>query len=183
MEQYFKAILEAIEPNYNREELKPTPARAAQAFQFLTKGYQVNLESIFSQSLFPSSQTDLIVVKNIEFYSTCEHHLLPFFGKCHIAYIPDGYLLGLSKFAEVVDAFSHRLQIQENLCEQIAKSIQHYLKPKGLAVILEAQHLCMMMRGIQKQHASLYTQKLMGDLKHPEHQQMLFLQLAHQSVP
>jgi GTP cyclohydrolase I len=177
MEKHFKAILDTIEPNAQREELKLTPIRAAEAFQFLTQGYEVDLQPIFSQSLFASSQTDLIVVKNIEFYSTCEHHLLPFFGKCHIAYIPNGHLLGLSKFAEVVDTFAHRLQIQENLCAQIAACIQDHLNPKGLAVIMEAQHLCMMMRGIQKQHASLYTQKLLGDLKKTEHQQMLFQQL------
>jgi len=177
MEKYFTEILKQIEPHPLRTELHETPSRAASALKFLTEGYQVNIKKVFETGLLSSNQNDLMLIKNIEFYSLCEHHLLPFFGKCHIAYLPNGHLLGLSKFAEIVDIFAHRLQIQENLCAQIADIIQQYLNPKGLAVIIEAQHLCMMMRGVQKQHASFATQKLLGSLKTDVNLQQQFFQL------
>ena len=174
MEKHIKAILEIIEPNPERSGLKQTPERVAESLKFLTKGYHLDPQILFQNSLIPTTQTDLILVKHIEFYSICEHHLLPFFGKCHIAYIPNKNILGLSKFAEVVDIFAHRLQIQENLCEEIASCIQEHLHPKGLAVIIEAEHLCMKMRGVQKQHATFTTQKLLGELAKQENKNMLY---------
>ena len=177
MEKHFAEILKQIEPDPLRPELQETPSRAAGALKFLTEGYQANIKEVFASGLLSSNQNDLMLIKNIEFYSLCEHHLLPFFGKCHIAYLPNGHLLGLSKFAEIVDIFAHRLHIQENLCAQIADIIQQYLNPKGLAVIIEAQHLCMMMRGVQKQHASFATQKLLGILKTDANLQQQLFQL------
>jgi GTP cyclohydrolase I len=174
MEKHIKAILEIIEPNPERSGIKQTPERVAESLKFLTKGYHLDPHTLFKNSLIPTTQTDLMLVKNIEFYSICEHHLLPFFGKCHIAYIPNKNILGLSKFAEVVDIFARRLQIQENLCEEIASCIQELLNPKGLAVIIDAEHLCMKMRGVQKQHATFTTQKLIGELAKQDKQQMLY---------
>ena len=171
MEKHFQAIVQQIE-NTNRADLADTPARAAEALKFLTKGYHADIASIFKESLIGCAHQQIISVKNIEFYSLCEHHLLPFFGNCTISYIPNGLILGLSKFAELVDIFAHRLQIQENLGTQIADCLEVYLKPKALAVSIDAQHLCLMMRGTQKQHATFHTEVLRGEWKyrnaHPE---------------
>jgi GTP cyclohydrolase I len=173
MEQYIKAILEQIDPQPNRPELINTPKRAADALKYFTQGNHVQPEDILKNSLISCSHQQLVFIKDIEFYSICEHHLLPFFGKCHIAYIPNQHLLGLSKFAEILDVFAHRLQIQENLCQQIAECLYTHLNPVGLAVRIEAQHLCMMMRGVQKQHASLVTQTLLGKLSPRDYQTIM----------
>jgi GTP cyclohydrolase I len=179
MQTHIQAILEELDPNPERAALKATPKRVADALRFLTQGHQIDPAELINSSLYPCTTSDLIVIKNIEFYSLCEHHLLPFFGKCHIAYLPSQHILGLSKFGELVDAFSRRLQIQENLCAQIANCIQSHLAPKGLAVVMEAEHLCMKMQGIQKQQSSLYTQVLKGELAHANPQQSwLFTQLG-----
>lgn len=177
MEKHIQAILEQIEPNL-RPELSETPARAAGALKFLTQGHQANIPEMFENSLMTCHQSQIISVNNIEFYSICEHHLLPFFGKCHISYLPGEHILGLSKFAEIIDAFAHRLQIQENLSLQIADCLMQYLKPKGLSVIIQAQHLCLMMRGTQKQCASFNTQVFRGQWEKDIHQQQLLLNLA-----
>lgn len=174
MEKHYQHILEHIEAKPLRTELAQTPERAAEAMRFFTQGYHQDLDKIFKNALFDSPQQDLIVVDNIEFYSLCEHHLLPFFGRCHIGYIPNGKLVGLSKFAEIVDVFARRLQVQETLCEQIANCLFERIQPQGLAVILEGQHLCMMMRGVQKQQASFITQKMLGTLTEPTQQQLFF---------
>lgn len=173
MEQHIQAILQAIEPDHHRPELQNTPKRASEALQYLTQGYKVKIEDLLKNTLIPTTHQQLILIKDIEFYSLCEHHLLPFFGKCHIAYTPNQYILGLSKFAEIMDVFARRLQIQENLCHQVANCLYSHLQPKGLAVIMEANHLCMKMRGIEKQGASLITQVLRGEFENPHHQNII----------
>lgn len=178
MEKHYRKILESIEPSPLRATLSQTPVRAAEAMKFFTQGYHQNLDKIFENAFFESPQQELILVNNVEYYSMCEHHLLPFFGRCHIGYIPNGKLIGLSKFAEVIDVFARRLQVQETLCEQITNALVEYIQPKGLAVVLEGQHLCMMMRGVEKQQASFTTQKMFGLLNHPEQQQLFFNLLA-----
>ena len=145
-----------------REGLVKTPERAAKAMQFLTQGYQMDAAEILRGALFKEDYSEMVLVKNIEVYSLCEHHLLPFFGKAHIAYIPNGYVCGLSKLPRVVDVFARRLQVQERLTEQILNCIQDTLKPLGVAVVIEAQHLCMMMRGVQKQSSVTTTSAFTG---------------------
>ena len=139
-----------------------TPSRAARAFEFLTQGYHIDLDEIVNNALFDSDNDDMVILKDIEIYSLCEHHMLPFFGKCHIGYIPQGKVLGVSKLARIADAFARRLQIQENLTRQIAASIAHYTGAKGVAVVIEANHLCMMMRGVEKQNSSMKTSVMLG---------------------
>ncbi|BFM14576.1 GTP cyclohydrolase I FolE [Maricurvus nonylphenolicus] len=145
-----------------REGLKDTPARAAKAFHFLTQGYNKTVKDVVNGALFPSDNSEMIVVQDIELYSLCEHHLLPFIGKCHVAYIPSGKVIGLSKVARIVDVFARRLQIQENLTTQIANAISELTAAEGVAVIIEAKHLCMMMRGVEKQNSSMKTSAMLG---------------------
>jgi GTP cyclohydrolase IA len=164
LESLYRALLTSIGENPEREGLKKTPQRAARAFEFLMKGYREDIGVIINNALFASDTKELVVVKNIELYSMCEHHLLPFFGKCHVGYIPDGKVLGLSKVARVVDAFGRRLQIQENLTRQIANTIQQYTGAIGVGVVIEAQHLCMMMRGVEKQNSVMVTSAMLGEL-------------------
>lgn len=161
-------ILMAIKENPTREGLGQTPERAAKAMQFLTKGYDEDAESIMRSALFREDYSEMVLVKEIELYSLCEHHLLPFFGKAHIAYIPDGYIVGLSKLPRIVEVFSRRLQVQERLTHQILHCIQDTLQPLGAAVVIEAQHLCMMMRGVQKQHATTTTSAFTGAFRNAE---------------
>jgi GTP cyclohydrolase I len=164
MEQLYRHLLEMVGEDPNREGLVKTPARAAKAFQFLTKGYKEDIDKLINNAIFESDIQEMVVVKNIELYSMCEHHLLPFIGKCHVGYIPDGKVLGLSKVARLVDAFARRLQIQENLTRQIAVTIQDYTKALGVGVVIEAQHLCMMMRGVEKQNSVMTTSCVLGEL-------------------
>lgn len=175
MQKQIQALLQELDPNPERPELQATPKRVEEALKFLTKGYQMNLKELIQTSLYPSTHQQLILVKDIEFYSLCEHHLLPFFGRCHIAYLPNEFILGLSKFAEIVEAFARRLQIQENLGAQIADCLQEHLSPKGLAVFLDAEHLCMKMQGIQKQESRLWTQILKGELNQANPHQALMM--------
>jgi GTP cyclohydrolase IA len=159
----YKSILESIGEDVNRNGLVDTPQRASKAMQFLTQGYDQNPEDILKQALFKEEYSQMVLVKDIEVYSLCEHHILPFFGKAHIAYIPNGYIVGLSKLPRVVDAFSRRLQVQERLTNQIRDCIQNTLNPKGVAVVIEAQHMCMQMRGVQKQNSLTTTSAFFGE--------------------
>ncbi len=162
MEEYYKNLLKDIGEDVKRDGLKDTPARAAKAFGYLTKGYKDNIDSIVNNAIFDSNNDEMIIVKDIEIYSLCEHHLLPFFGKCHVGYLPNNKIIGLSKVARIVDVFARRLQVQENLTKQIADAIQHYTGGKGVGVVIEAKHLCMMMRGVEKQNSSMITSYMLG---------------------
>lgn len=158
----YLSLLEEIGEDPSRQGLEKTPDRAANAIEFLTKGYTENIDTIVNNAIFETDNDEMVIVKDIELYSLCEHHLLPFFGKCHIAYIPSGKVLGLSKIARIVDVFARRLQIQENLTSQIAETIHHYTNAQGVAVVIEAKHLCMMMRGVEKQNSSMTTSSMLG---------------------
>ena len=162
MEDYYKNLLKHIGEDTNREGLRDTPQRAARAFEYLTKGYKDNLDKIVNSAIFESDNDEMIIVKDIEMYSLCEHHLLPFFGKCHVGYLPNGKILGLSKIARIVDVFARRLQVQENLTKQIAETLLKYTGAKGVGVVTEAQHLCMMMRGVEKQNSVMKTSCMLG---------------------
>ncbi|MAH81124.1 MAG: GTP cyclohydrolase I FolE [Rickettsiales bacterium] len=162
LESNYLDILNKIGEDVNREGLVKTPERAAKSFSFLTKGYTESLDEILNGAIFKSDDDGMILVKNIELYSLCEHHLVPFFGKCHIAYLPNGNIIGLSKIARVVDLFSRRLQVQENLTKQISEAIQTATNALGVAVVIEAHHLCMMMRGVEKQNSSMVTSSMLG---------------------
>ena len=164
----YAQMLMAIKEDPGREGLLQTPERAAKALQFLTKGYEEDAEAIMQSALFREEYNEMVIVKDIEFYSLCEHHMLPFLGKAHIAYIPDGYIVGLSKLPRIVEVFSRRLQVQERLTHQILHCIQHTLQPLGAAVVIEAQHLCMMMRGVQKQQATTTTSAFTGAFRNAE---------------
>jgi len=161
-------ILDAIGEDTTREGLIHTPERVGEAMQFLTKGYKENPDAILQSALFEEDYRQMVVVKDIDFYSLCEHHLLPFFGKAHVAYIPNGKVTGLSKIARVVDVFARRLQIQERLTTQIKECIQRTLNPLGVMVVIEAEHLCMQMRGVQKQHSVTTTSDFTGAFTRPE---------------
>lgn len=162
MEDYFAKIIAGIGEDLNREGLIDTPKRAAEAFKFLNNGYEQNLEEVLNDAIFQADTEDMVIVKNIELYSLCEHHLLPFIGKCHVGYLPRGKVLGLSKIARLVDMFARRLQIQERLTKQIADAVQTAIDAKGVAVVIEAQHLCMMMRGVEKQNSVMTTSVMNG---------------------
>lgn len=159
---HYTRILELLGEDMSREGLKKTPSRVAKAMQFMLQGYEMNPVSILESAMFKEDYRQMVIVKDIEIYSMCEHHLLPFIGKAHVAYIPNGYITGLSKIARVVDVFARRLQVQERLTSQIKECIQDTLKPLGVAVVIEAQHLCMQMRGIQKQHSITTTSDFTG---------------------
>lgn len=178
LEQLYHQLLHNIGENPEREGLRDTPKRAAKAISFLTRGYQQSLEEIVNGAVFESASDEMVVVKNIELYSLCEHHLLPFIGKCHIAYLPDGKVLGLSKFARIVDMFARRLQIQENLTHEIAKAVQDVTGAKGVGVIIEARHLCMMMRGVEKQNSSMTTSVMLGTMRRLDATRREFLSLV-----
>jgi GTP cyclohydrolase I len=154
--------LQVIGEDPNREGLLKTPERVAKAWAFLTRGYRQNLEEIVNGAIFRAEGSEMVVVKGIEFYSLCEHHMLPFFGQVHIGYIPEEKILGLSKFARIVDLFARRLQVQERLSVQIAEAIQQVLEPRGVGVVVEGVHLCMMMRGVEKQHSRTITSAMLG---------------------
>lgn len=161
----FREILETIGEDPDRQGLLKTPERAARAFEFLTQGYRQSVEQIVNNAIFDSDASEIILVQDIELYSMCEHHLLPFIGRCHVAYIPNGKVIGLSKVARIVDVFARRLQIQENLTTQIAETLMRCLEPIGVAVVIEAKHLCMMMRGVEKQNSIMKTSCLLGCFK------------------
>ncbi|MCF7969986.1 MAG: GTP cyclohydrolase I FolE [Methylococcaceae bacterium] len=162
MEEHFRKIIEAIGEDVTREGLIDTPKRAAKAFEFLNNGYSKTLEEVLNGAIFEADTEDMVIVKDIELYSLCEHHLLPFVGKCHIAYLPQGKVLGLSKLARIVDMYARRLQIQEKLTKQIADAVDEAIGAKGVAVVIEAKHMCMMMRGVEKQNSVMTTSVMTG---------------------
>lgn len=163
--EHFSKILEDLGEDRLREGLLKTPERAAKAMLFLTQGYQQNAVDILESAMFAEDYNEMVIIKDIEIYSLCEHHMLPFFGKAHIAYIPDGYIVGLSKIPRVVDVFARRLQVQERLTHDILECINKTLKPKGVAVVIEAAHMCMMMRGVQKQNSVTTTSGFRGQFE------------------
>ena len=165
LSDHFAQIIEGIQEDPSRDGLLKTPVRAAKAMQFLTQGYAMDAERILRSAMFAEDYSEMVIVKDIELYSLCEHHLLPFFGKAHVAYIPDGYIVGLSKIPRVIEVFSRRLQVQERLTDQILQSIHNTLNPLGVAVVIEARHMCMMMRGVQKQSSVTTTSAFTGAFK------------------
>ena len=165
LKSYFEEIIDLLGENKNREGLLKTPERASKALKFLTEGYEKDPEQVLQSAMFKEDYNEMVIVKDIELYSLCEHHLLPFFGKAHLAYIPNGHIVGLSKLPRIVDIFSRRLQVQERLTEQILDCINSTLNPKGVAVVIEASHMCMMMRGVQKQNSTTTTSGFRGAFK------------------
>lgn len=178
MEEHFRAIIEAIGENPDREGLLRTPHRAAKAMSFLTQGYEQDVQEIVNGAIFESSNDEMVLVRNIELYSLCEHHLLPFIGKAHVAYLPAGKVIGLSKIPRIVDMFARRLQIQENLTQQIGNCIASVTGANGVAVVIEAQHLCAMMRGVQKQQSSMVTSMMLGRFREDARTREEFLSLV-----
>ena len=181
MEEHFSRIITEIGEDVSREGLLDTPKRAAKAFKFLNNGYDKTLEEVLNGAIFNADTEDMVIVKDIELYSLCEHHLLPFIGKCHIAYIPDGKVLGLSKLARIVDMYARRLQIQEKLTKQIADAVQVAIGAKGVAVVVEAKHLCMMMRGVEKQNSVMTTSVMTGIFREDRSTRMEFLNLINRN--
>jgi len=173
----YRELLDGIGEDLDREGLRRTPDRAARALEFLTQGYRQDICDIINDAVFESDASEIILVKDIELYSLCEHHLLPFIGRAHVAYIPNGRVIGLSKAARIVDVFARRLQIQENLTTQIAESLMGCLEPAGVAVVVEAKHLCMMMRGVEKQNSVMKTSCLLGVFKEDARTRSEFLSL------
>ena len=178
LEKHYLALIEAIGEDPNREGLQRTPHRCAKAWHELTCGYDKNLNEIVNDAIFETKMNEMVIVKDIELYSLCEHHMLPFFGKCHVAYIPDGKVLGLSKIARIVDMYARRLQIQEQLTKEIAHAIKEVTGAKGVGVIIEAQHMCMTMRGVGKQNSVMSTSVLLGIIKESDKTRAEFLTLA-----
>ena len=178
MKSAFRSILESVGEDVTREGLRDTPARAAKAMAFLTHGYQQTLEEVVNGAIFESESDEMVIVRNIELYSLCEHHLLPFIGKCHVAYLPKGKVIGLSKVARIVDMYARRLQIQESLTHQIATAILEVTGGRGVGVIIESQHMCMMMRGVQKQNSSMTTSAMLGLFRKDINTRNEFLQLV-----
>lgn len=177
MQEQFRQIISATGDDVNREGLVDTPERAAEAFQYLTKGYSQTVEGVVGRGVFNSDTDEMVVVKNIELYSLCEHHMLPFIGKCHVGYLPKGKILGLSKVARIVDLYARRLQIQEELTRQVANSIQQVLGTAGVGVVIEAKHLCMMMRGVEKQNSEMTTSCMLGEFRSDGQTRSEFLSL------
>lgn len=177
MKQIYTKLLQELGEDINREGLKGTPERAAQAIRYLTKGYTESLDDIINGALFDSNISEMVIVKEIEMYSMCEHHLLPFLGKCHVGYLPEGKVIGLSKIARIIDYYSRRLQIQERLTGEIAQCIQSITGARGVGVLIEAKHLCMMMRGVEKQNSVMTTSVMLGDMRDNPSTRIEFLNL------
>jgi GTP cyclohydrolase I len=182
LEQHVVALLTGIGEDPAREGLLRTPGRVVRALRELTAGYEQDVGEILNQAFFTEQYDEMVIVKDIEIYSLCEHHLLPFFGKCHVAYLPNGKILGLSKIARLVDVFARRLQVQERLTHQIAETLMQALTPKGVGVIIEARHLCMTMRGVEKQHSIALTSAMLGGFRHDVATRTEFLNLIRQSA-
>jgi GTP cyclohydrolase I len=177
MKDLYEQLLRELGEDPNREGLKDTPERAANAMRYLTKGYREDINDIINNALFASEMNEMVIVKDIEMYSMCEHHLLPFLGKCHVGYLPNGKVIGLSKIARIVEYFSRRLQIQERLTIEVANCIQDITDARGVAVVMEARHLCMMMRGVEKQNSIMTTSAMLGEMLDNPSSRMEFLNL------
>ncbi|MDI5921932.1 GTP cyclohydrolase I FolE [Halomonas sp. LR5S13] len=176
---HYRRIIHELGEDPDREGLRDTPKRAAKAMLFLNRGYTQSLEEIVNGAVFESETDEMVLVKDIELYSMCEHHLLPFIGKCHIAYLPSGKVLGLSKFARIVDMYARRMQIQENLTRQIAEAVLQVTEARGVAVVIEARHLCMMMRGVEKQNSSMTSSVMLGAFREKQSTRQEFLTLVN----
>ena len=177
MQEEIRKIITELGEDPEREGLLKTPERVEKSLKYLTRGYRQNLEDVIHGAIFTSEQDDMIIVRDIEFYSMCEHHMLPFFGRCAIGYIPRGKIFGVSKLARLVDVFARRLQIQERLCKQIAQAIFDTIHPQGVGVVMEAQHLCMLMRGVQKQNSIMTTSAMLGTFRKEQTTRLEFLNL------
>ena len=177
VEGLVKTLLTEIGEDPKREGLVATPKRIARAYEFLTSGYHQDIKKVMNKAVFNEEYDEMVLVKNIDFFSLCEHHLLPFYGKIHIAYIPDGKIVGLSKIPRIVEVFARRLQVQERMTKEIAETIEEYLKPNGVAVVAEAFHMCMMMRGVEKQNSSATTSSMLGVFKDDARTRMEILEL------
>ncbi len=175
--ELIRGLLAELGEDPNREGLEATPGRVAEALRYFTQGYGVDVDKIITGSIFAEKQEEMVLLKDIDFYSLCEHHLVPFFGKCHIAYIPKDRIIGLSKLARVVDVFARRLQVQERMTREIAEAIERHLQPQGVGVVIEAQHLCMMMRGVEKQNCIATTSTVLGEFKKNAATRMEFFSL------
>ncbi len=177
MDDIYLKLLEDIGEDTKREGLVKTPERASRAMKFLTRGYSQCLDKVVNNAIFQTETQDMIILKNIEIYSLCEHHMLPFFGKCHIGYIPNGQIIGVSKLARIADMYARRLQVQERLTHQIASAVCEVLKPNGVGVVVEAQHLCAMMRGVEKQNSVMQTSAMLGSFESRQSTRIEFLKL------
>jgi GTP cyclohydrolase I len=177
IEPHFRALLEVIGENPAREGLRATPKRAAEALRFFTKGYGQDVKTVLNNAVFMEEYDDMVIVKDIEFYSLCEHHMVPFFGKCHVGYLPNGKIVGLSKIARLVEMFSRRLQVQERLTHEIAHALEEAIQPKGVAVVMQARHLCMMMRGVEKQSSQMVTSAVLGAFRERDRTREEFMSL------
>jgi GTP cyclohydrolase I len=180
MEALIRQLLEQLGEDPGREGLLDTPRRVAKSLSFLTSGYSQDVDKVLNNALFTVDYSEMVIVKDIDFFSLCEHHILPFFGKCHVAYIPRTRVIGLSKIPRLVDVFSHRLQVQERLTNQIAETIRDKINPLGVAVVMEATHLCMAMRGVEKQRSSCVTSAMLGAFRERDRTRMEFLDLIRQ---
>lgn len=177
LESLYHQVLHELGEDTEREGILDTPKRAAKAMQFLTSGYHTELQDVVNNAVFSSDNDEMVVVQGIEFYSMCEHHMLPFIGRCHIGYLPNGNVLGLSKFARIVDMFGRRFQIQENMTKQIANAVHEVTDCRGVGVIVEAQHMCMMMRGVQKQNSMMRTSVMKGAFRENQATREEFMRL------
>ncbi len=177
--QHYSGIIEGVGEDLQRDGLLKTPQRAAKAMEFLCKGYHQTLDEVVNKAVFKTSNDDMVIVKDIELYSLCEHHMLPFIGKAHVAYLPRGKVIGLSKIARIVDMYARRLQIQENMTVQIADAIEQAIQPAGVAVTIEAEHLCMKMRGVEKQNSVMKTSVMLGAFRKSQATRMEYLTLIH----
>ena len=176
--ELLRELLDHLGENPGREGLRDTPMRAGRALRFLTGGYGMRVEDVLNGALYSVTYDEMVIVKDIELFSLCEHHLLPFFGKCHVAYLPDKKVVGLSKIPRLVDMFARRLQIQERLTQQIAETLQEWIGPQGVGVVIEARHLCMMMRGVEKQHSQTVTSAMLGVFREQQQTRDEFLSLV-----
>jgi len=179
IERSILTVLSRLGEDPERDGLLKTPLRVAKALRFLTQGYEMNIDDVLNGAVFDEQYNEMVIVKDIDFFSLCEHHMLPFFGKCHIAYIPAGKIVGLSKIPRIVDMYARRLQVQERMTHQIAESLQNVLKPMGVAVVCEGRHMCMMMRGVQKQNSVATTSEMLGAFRNNQKTREEFLRLIN----
>jgi len=182
IEKITKKLLQEIGEDPNREGLLKTPSRVAKAWEFFSKGYNQSLEELINNAIFNEDARDMVIVRDIEFFSLCEHHLLPFFGKAHVGYIPNGKVIGLSKIPRIIDMFARRLQVQERLTHQIADALKNVLDPKGVAVVLEGRHMCMQMRGVEKQNSFAATSAMSGQFKKSAETRSEFLAITNRNI-